>query len=171
MVARQNFETRRLIAVVSDLRKWYRLNPSDRALLLRAYLLTWAVRIALWTLPFRALRQWLLSEDETDGAAAAAPYGGEAEVVERVTWAVRAAARRVPSATCLSQALVARRLLRHRGCPTRLCIGVTRAREGEAFRSHAWLESGGNVLLGDLQDLNRYVPIPSQGGASALSRK
>jgi hypothetical protein len=38
-------------------------------------------------------------------------------------------------------------------------IGVRKA--GSEFRAHAWVEHEGRVLLGDLDDLSQYTPLPT----------
>ncbi len=86
-----------------------------------------------------------------------------------VAWAVRAASRHLPgSYTCLPQALVAQAMLRRRGMAAALHIGTV-LEEGGALAAHAWLELDGQVLLGDVPDLARYVPLsvaPPAGGLS-----
>ena len=49
--------------------------------------------------------------------------------VQSVAWAVTHAARLVPGASCLTQALAAKQLLGNRGIPSRLRIGVARGDE------------------------------------------
>jgi hypothetical protein len=112
-----------------------------------------AVRLALWLMPFRHLRavlSWYTrrfpEREATDRAA-----------VARVVWAVKAASRRVPDATCLTQALAAQVLLRRQGWGSRLQIGVARD-EREGLLAHAWLESGGRVILGGA-GRHRYTPL------------
>lgn len=62
--------------------------------------------------------------------------------------AVSAAARRLPwGPACLEQALAASLMLRRRGVPSRLCIGVATG-DGNGFRAHAWLTAGGGTVCG-----------------------
>jgi hypothetical protein len=60
---------------------------------------------------------------------------------------VASAARFVPRATCLTQAIAAHWLLRQGGFPAVLYLGVLRG-PGAVFRAHAWVESDGRVLIG-----------------------
>lgn len=89
------------------------------------------------------------------------------DAAARVGWAVRHAARLVPRATCLTQALAAQIMLARRGVPSVLQIGVDRAADstGSArFEAHAWLEVDGLVLVGGTADsLARYARIASHG--------
>ncbi|AWK88361.1 lasso peptide biosynthesis B2 protein [Azospirillum thermophilum] len=62
--------------------------------------------------------------------------------------AVEAAARRLPwHPLCLEQALAAAILLRRRGIPCSLCIGVA-VGGGRGFRAHAWLTAAGGTVCG-----------------------
>src|SRR5207248_10673296 len=81
--------------------------------------------------------------------------------VDRLGWALGAAARRVPGATCLVQALAARILLGRQRIPAVVRIGVARER-GAPLESHAWVESEGRVVVGDAH-LDRYAPIATWG--------
>ncbi len=65
----------------------------------------------------------------------------------RIAWAVPVAARFVPGATCLSQALAARTLLRLTGHPSTLTLGVRRA-DGGMLEAHAWVHSGAQPVVG-----------------------
>lgn len=111
-------------------------------LLLAAPLLA-SVRLVLWLLPsgiiVRALKRF-------EGAK---PIGSpeSSAVLPTVVWAVGAVARRVPRATCLTQAIAARMLLLWFGCDARLCLGVAHTDDG-SFRAHAWLEREGRPILG-----------------------
>lgn len=39
-------------------------------------------------------------------------------------------------------------------------IGVTKEKETD-MKAHSWLEIDDNVLIGNLEDLSRYEPLPS----------
>ena len=93
-------------------------------------------RVALWVLPWRLVsRAPRLSRRRDD------------QVIDDTSRAVQAAARFVPAATCLTQALALRALLARRGRPSTLTLGVRHpARSVEA---HAWLEADGRIVLGD----------------------
>jgi hypothetical protein len=77
--------------------------------------------------------------------------------VDRVVWAVRAAARYVPAATCLTQALAAQSLLTSNGHPSQLHIGVAKGPDRE-FGAHAWVRCHDRVVLGG-GGLDRYTPL------------
>lgn|SRR5574341_1234140 len=139
------------------LHKFLLLPQSERRLLVKTALLLWAVRLGLWVVPFRALRLRLyrLSEAPPEGV-----HNGTATGVspERIAWAVAAASRYVPRATCLVQALAGRFLLEQHGHPATLRIGVARDDERGNFEAHAWLECRGRVVIGGTQS-ERYQPL------------
>ncbi len=116
------------------------LRWADWMLLAQAGVVVLACRVALWTMGVRGARKVVrlmaggirLKADPTSAA--------------RAPWAVRAAGRRIPGATCLTQALALQAMLERAGRPCRVEIGVAKA---ESFEAHAWLVCGDAVLLGD----------------------
>jgi len=110
-------------------------------------------RLSLWLLPLRVLLRGAQRETENGRPLTQAQ---ESEAA-RVFHGVSRVARWVPRATCLTQALAARWLLRRRGILTRLCVGVQK--DGTALRSHAWLELPGGVCLGGLDAYMKF-PLP-----------
>jgi hypothetical protein len=73
-----------------------------------------------------------------------------------VSWAVEAAgATPWLRSLCLPKALAAQAMLRRRGIPSRVCLGV--ARKGDQLTAHAWTEAGDQVVVGgdEAQDFTR----------------
>jgi hypothetical protein len=65
-------------------------------------------------------------------------------------------ARRLPwHPTCLRQALAVQRMLRRRGIPARLHLGVASIAEVEA---HAWVTVGDRVVIG-ARERERFTPL------------
>lgn len=58
---------------------------------------------------------------------------------------------------CLTQALALRILLRRRRLESIICIGVAK-NESEPLELHAWVESGGRVVIGNV-NLPRFTPM------------
>jgi hypothetical protein len=133
------------------IRQFAKLTPPERLLLLRAVVLVAAVRVALWTMPFRSVRKLLGKRPAVSVKLAAIP-------VKRLSWAVQAAARRIPGASCLTQALAVQHLLARAGHWAELHIGVAKD-AARGFQSHAWVEYRGQILLGDNGELEHYSPI------------
>jgi hypothetical protein len=136
------------------LRKFLALPAADRWLLVKAALLLEAIKLGMVLLPFRTLRRLA---GRAAGAPARRPRRGYASA-ERVTWAVEAASRHTPGVkSCLNQALAAQVLLARRGHPALVRIGVARG-EGGRFQAHAWVESGGEVVVGG-SGHERFTPL------------
>jgi Transglutaminase-like superfamily len=111
-------------------------------------------RVALDVLPFRWVHRFAARSGRSAGPVRVDDYA----------WAVQAAARRIPRASCLTQALALQSLLARAGESSRLRLGV--AKDDGKFEAHAWLESGGRVVIGG-RDVDRFaqLPLPPQRGA------
>lgn len=134
-----------------------RASWADRALLAETVVCLAAARIAVRLLPFRVIAARLTGE--VDGGSVA---GDPPAAARRLAAAVGAVASYTPwRSKCLEQAIAAKAMLRRRGIPSTLYVGV--ARDPAARRpivSHAWLRSGTlNVTGGD--DVSRYAVITS----------
>ena len=132
------------------IRTFFRLPGSARMYLFRATALVGGVRIALWLLPF----SWILRALQARSGSVHRDQAGRS--ASEVAWAVSKAARVVPGATCLPQAIAAQLLLMRAGLESRLIVGVSRT---AGFRAHAWVETGGTILIGQTSTDERYVPV------------
>ncbi len=150
--------------------KFSHLTTAERWLLIKAALLLETIKLGMWLLAFRTLRRLLTRTAHTPRARLAHAARPSAE---RVAWAVEAASRHTPGIkTCLAQALAAQVLLARRGYPALLHIGAVRG-EREQFEAHAWVETGGKVVIGG-SDLGRYTPLAVlevEGPAESRDRK
>jgi hypothetical protein len=77
-----------------------------------------------------------------------------------------------PHATCLKRSLILLRLLRKRGIPAELRLGVRKV--DDDFSAHAWIECAGRTLLdGGIAHLYSTLPLtqalPFAGGPLARS--
>jgi hypothetical protein len=136
--------------------QWRRLDPSDRSLLIRSVVWLASARLALWVLPLNTVRR-LLAGRVRPGAAAHVS-------ADRIAWAIAAARKVVPAASCLPQALAGEALLARHGHPVELRVGVVKTEQGRLL-AHAWVESGGRVVIGQLHEgLSRYTPLPPLPG-------
>ncbi len=134
------------------LRKFFRLPVPERLLLVRAITLLAAVRVALWLFPFRIIQ--LISAKLVQ--ACATSRHGKRFPSERGVWALQAARRYVPRATCLTQALAGQLLLAFNGTSASVRIGVAK-KGARDFEAHAWLESDGKILIGGEDADQRYT--------------
>jgi hypothetical protein len=141
-----------------------RYSAGARQLLYRSIPLVAAVRLALWALPtctlFQHAARWAEHAERHPSRGRPTEY--------YVAWAVRAAGRRVPRASCLTQALAGQILLGMYGFTSTIRIGVARE-AGGAFVAHAWLEVGSHErpLIGDRIDLERYTRLPDVAEVAA----
>jgi hypothetical protein len=144
---------------VKLLHKYLYLPAPDRWLLAIAALLLSVIRLGLWLLPFQTLLRLLAAMIRR---AAVLPQP-DSTTIDRVAWAVEGVSRYVPMATCLTQALATQVLLGRLGHTTSLRIGVARNAAGQ-FEAHAWVECEGRIVIGGLEDLSRYTPLPPLEG-------
>src|ERR1700722_20074268 len=92
-------------------KRYRELSEAERGLFFTALLLMTGLRIALLTLPFRVvrrlvdhLRQPAVSRNDLDSGT-----------IPQIVWAVQAASRRIPGASCLPQSMATQVLLGRRG--------------------------------------------------------
>lgn len=111
---------------------------------MEAWLLLWACRIGLWTAPFP---QVLRGAQFCAGRLRSSRPLGPDRVVEVIRRTLPLTLR----ASCLTQALAGWIMLTRHGAVSRIRIGVTSHQE--EFKAHAWLEAGGRVILGDMDDM------------------
>jgi len=149
------------------LRKFLCKPHADRKRLIQIAGWVGAVRLGLLILPFRTV-QWLLSRMAHPGAFRRHHPPVDTVEMGRIVQAVSTAGRYL-AANCLPQALATHAILSRRGVPVLLRIGAARNTVG-AFSAHAWVEHDGKVLIGQLEDLQRYVPLLPSGERLPLGR-
>lgn len=140
----------------SWLRKFLQLNWSDRQVLFSAFVLVILIKLGLKFLSFPQLLRILdrLSQPSRRRRSPAAL------TIDRITWLVTISANLVPGHTkCLVRALTAQVFLKRHQHPCELRIGVTRPDSNGNLEAHAWIESQGQIILGDLPDLAKYSPL------------
>ena len=134
------------------LAKFGQLPTADRRLVLRAVIWLGIARIMLITMPFQRLSERLAAEPNS---AANQP---DPAFVQRVGFAVRAAANNVPwRSDCFPQTIAARMLLNRRGYASTIHLGVEKAGE-DGIAGHAWLTCGDMIVTGG-EDLDRYTEM------------
>jgi hypothetical protein len=112
------------------------LSGGDKMLVLRAFAALLFVRVALAALPLERLRGWARQLRSSGDRS-----------VDRIVWAVSAASRRMPGATCLVSAFALQRLLSREGHASELHIGV--AKRDQVLAAHAWVVCEGRTLIGE----------------------
>jgi len=137
-------------------KKFFSLPESERRLLLRALVRLSSTCAKLHLLPQSKWRA-LLAPKPSPGAPQKPEYSEE-----QIAWAVRGAARYVPLAICLPQAIVAKQFLEEQGYRPVLRIGV-QTPENLSLKAHAWVEAGGRIVLGE--DESGYHALAGAGVA------
>jgi hypothetical protein len=143
------------------LRKWANLPRPERRLLVRALPLVACVRVGLWVLPWHVTRRLTQRLSVTARTTGSSPQVD----VDAVARAVSRAARRVPRATCLTQAIATSVMLGRRGVPATIRFGAARDPQGR-FIAHAWVECQGRIVIGGVTSPQRYAAFPVTEAAS-----
>ncbi|WP_246672152.1 MULTISPECIES: lasso peptide biosynthesis B2 protein [unclassified Mesorhizobium] len=124
------------------MRNWSRLRSlsgQEMLFLARCLTVVSAVRLALTLSSYNRVRSLVTRLDA----------GRDASIADlrRVAWGVAAAARLVPGASCLTQALAGQYLLARQGSASKISIGIEKG-TGSELKAHAWLMSGNHIVLG-----------------------
>lgn len=134
-----------------QLAKFFRLSFADQRLLMRAALAVVSAKLAIRTVRLPAARTAVMRLERLGWIVAPAR-------ADRIVWAVETAGRAIPGMkNCLVQAVAAEAMLLRAGHPCELRIGAAKNGPRELI-AHAWLESEGRVLIGDVE-LDRYAPL------------
>ncbi len=104
--------------------------------------------VGLWLMPFYRLRQWVTN-------LRLAKWNEKKPSVQQVRRAIGIAGRYLPHATCLVIALSCQVLLKRYGHPSCLHVGVA-CSDGTHLEPHAWVESEGDIIVGDDGHLDEY---------------
>jgi hypothetical protein len=143
------------------LRRLTALSPVEQRLLGAAVVLLWTCRLGLRLVAFPKLERLLARLSEARVA-----QRGDPRDLDLVKTAIERAALGAPGAKCLARALAAQALLVWRGHPAELRLGVCRNAEGR-LEAHAWVQSGGRVVVGDSTHLPRLAVLGEAGSRSS----
>jgi hypothetical protein len=130
------------------MKRFLQLSKAERVILLQAVLLLILVRFAL---------RWLSLSRVQKLVGRAARHSKRVCAAHRIAWAIQTAARFIPGATCLTQALAAQALLTRHGYNPSLTIGVMKD-EQRGFEAHAWLTCHEQILVGG-PEVGRYTSL------------
>ena len=113
----------------------------------------WHLAHAQRLLGRKPFREWVAAFDRLEPQAKPPPVTPEDQCAAReIGWAVSTAASRTPwDSTCLVQVVAAQRMLQDRGIGGVFHIGADKDKEPESqgFAAHAWLECGGDIVVGE----------------------
>jgi hypothetical protein len=137
------------------------LSRRERRLLVQSASLLPAVHFLQQAFPFRVWREWL---EPRPGLPPAPPSPSDAPSADEIAWSVEVARRWVPGRyQCLPSAYAAHLLLHHYGHASIIHVGVSRDATGKV-EAHAWVECEGRTLIGAIEDLARFIPLPPLSG-------
>ena len=126
-----------------SLARVFSLSGSEALFLCHCLLVVAAVRLGLTLFSYNRVRGMVTRLNAHQCASM-----GELRLV---AWGVAAAARLVPRASCLTQALAGQYILARQGNASNIRIGIERG-TGEQLKAHAWLVSDNHVVLGGSVD-------------------
>jgi len=135
---------------------WRALPGNERWLLVGLTVLLPLIDVALHLLGVRRTCRLLGGSGGTASGRAAVGEDQQA-VARRLGRLVNIASRHGPwTATCLRRSLALRWLLRRRGLPAELCVGV--GRDDGRMHAHAWVELSGRVVDDQPTVVAEYAP-------------
>ncbi|UCI07728.1 lasso peptide biosynthesis B2 protein [Mesorhizobium sp. B1-1-8] len=137
------------------MRNWPRLltlSVPEMLFLARCLAVVAVVRLGLTLSSYNRMRGLVTRLKASDAASIAD--------LRRVAWGVAAAARFVPGASCLTQALAGQYLLARQGNASKIRIGIER-HTGPELKAHAWLVSGNHIVLGG--SINGFAHLVDHG--------
>lgn len=140
---------------------FFRLSRQKKRIVLEALVVVATVRTALWVVPFRHIRK-RIDLDSAEVTAGSVDW----KFVEHAAASVRAVSHYVPRASCLTQAISMRLLLRRKRLPARIRIGVDREK-APVFEAHAWVEVADRIVIGRLPRHHQRFSVlkPSELGS------
>jgi hypothetical protein len=144
-----------------ELIKFLRLDGTERLLLLKTFARVWIASVILRLLPFAVIQRLFASRTTRNG-----PRQGR-HPIGRILWAIDVANRYVPGTSCLSLAVAGRTMLNREGYPAQIHIGVAKD-HGCSLAAHAWVESGGKILIGGNDSTSLFAPLAVIGEGTPL---
>ena len=146
---------------MGNLSKFKTLPAEEKRLVAAAAVLLPLVDLALRTLGYQRT-QHLLTRNTADRKIQPLSREDRFARAQRVAYCVRVAARKGPyRVTCLRESLVSWWLLRRRGIPAVLRIGV--GKEEADLKAHAWVEVDARSVIDGERSLQGYEGIHHVG--------
>lgn len=153
------------------------LEPGNFFLVLKTFIVLGLVRSGLLLLPFSKLQKLLITISQlllklsrrkkiNIIGLTSLPLESEKKSktdefqIKNIIWAVNVSSKYMPGKVkCLARALTTEFLMNCLGYYPELRIGIAKG-ETEKLEAHAWIESQGKVLIGQLEDLARFQVLP-----------
>lgn len=148
--------------------KLLRVGWREHWALVKATGLLLTARAALRLLPLRPVLEFASSPSQTAKRSLSSAKGTGLAMdqiptdanLQRLIWGVDVVGRWLfPKNPCLTQAIVVQHLLRRRGHPSELKIGV-RMMGTATLQAHAWVVDNGSIIIGARGHDPEYLPFP-----------
>jgi len=141
------------------IRKFMYLSRSDRHFFIKTFCLLAVITLGLHLLQFHHLLKLLTKISQRSNQRQITATVS----ISKILWAINTATQYIPHAKCLARALTTQVLMTRYGHSAKLRIGVVKQQTGK-LQAHAWIEHQGIVVMGNLHELSRYIPLPSLSG-------
>ncbi len=138
---------------MNKIRIFFSSGAHERGMVVRTLFWLWFFRLRNLVLPYRLTKKWMSEEIAIDPSAEMK----NDVVIKEVASSVNRCKRYVPGATCLTQALAARAVMRHYGQASNIRLGV--AKSDASIEAHAWVEVEGRIVLGRQPNNARYTVL------------
>jgi hypothetical protein len=136
--------------------KFLKLPLAEKVLYAEAFPVVVLTGLILRVVPFRFLRKSLVKRLSTNTLTRPADLAEIQKIVRSVDFF----SRFHPFASCLTRSLSALLLIKFNGEHAILKIGVAKD-EDESFKAHAWLESNGRIVIGQVPSTSQYTVLDS----------
>lgn len=114
-------------------------------------------RLGLWVCPSVVTKRAIT---DADNDTLLPDQEMDKEMLSKIVRTIRRCSRYVPFASCLTQALAAKRILRSYGTESTVKIGV--AAKESSIEAHAWLEVEDKIVLGRVAEQGRFSVMTSR---------
>ena len=139
--------------------KFLKLPLAEKVLYAEAFPVVVLTGFIVRVVPFRFLRKSLVKRLSTNTSTRPA----DLTEIQKIVRSVDFFSRFHPFASCLTRSLSALLLIKFNGEHAILKIGVAKD-EDKSFKAHAWLESNGRIIIGELPSKSQYTVLDSFSG-------
>lgn len=153
--------------------KFFRLSWREKRCLVLAFLVLHIIRLGLWRLPFQKLWRRVQHHSSQSYRWVHLFFPGPPPIAELIPAIDSSSWYTLRQARCLSRALTLYVLMKWFGYTPILRIGVAKPslspvdsqtvseEQQPRIEAHAWVEHNNQVILGQIRDLGRFMPLPS----------
>ena len=134
-------------------------HKGGKKLFVQTYVFMMLIRLGLFMLPFRQLQDLISQASRLKVLARLSSN----TTISAIVLSVNRSSKYSPgNVKCLARALTTAVLMSIYSFPYKVNIGVAKDKDNN-LEAHAWVESQGNAIVGNLPDLSRYVAMSPLG--------